>query len=60
MSNKDLNKFLDKISQLNSIVTLINENPTKKSELSRCKSHEEVIKLTSTWGFNIGSRWGEK
>ena len=60
MTIKDLDKFLDKISQLNSIVTLINANPIKKWELSKCKTHEEVIKLTSSWGFNIGTRWGEK
>ena len=60
MTKKDLDKFLDKISQLNSIVSLINESPKKKEELSRCKTHEEVIKLTTSWGFRIESRWGEK
>ena len=60
MTKKDLDKFLDKISQLNSIVSLINESPKKKEELSRCKTHEEVIKLTTSWGFGIESRWGEK
>ncbi len=59
MSQKDLDKFLDKVSQLNSIVSLINASPSKKEELSRCKNHEEVIKLTTAWGFNIGNRWGE-
>ena len=31
----------------------------KKKELSDCKNHEEVIILTSKWGFEIGKRWGE-
>ena len=59
MSENDLNKFLKKIDQLNLIVQLIEKNPTKKKLLSKCKSHEEVIKLTTDWGFEIGKRWGE-
>ena len=35
-------------------------NPDKKKELSECKSHEDVIRLTSKWGFEIGKRWGEE
>ena len=38
---------------------LIKKNPDKKKELSECSSHEEVINLTSKWGFDIGKRWGE-
>ena len=60
MSPKDLDKFLDKVSQLNAIVSLINSSTSKREELSRCKNHEEVIKITTAWGFNIGKRWGEK
>ena len=59
MSEKDLKNFLKKIEQLNLISELIENNPTKKKELSDCKSHEEVIKLTSKWGFEISKRWGE-
>tara|TARA_Y100001970_G_scaffold111624_1_gene139301 strand:+ start:2995 stop:3174 length:180 start_codon:yes stop_codon:yes gene_type:complete len=59
MPKKDLDKFLNKISQLNSIVNLINESKSKREELTSCKTHEEVIKVTTSWGFNIGSRWGE-
>ena len=59
MTKTDLNKFLEKISQLNSIAEIIDKSPTKKNELSKCKNHEEVIKLTSSWGFKIGKRWGE-
>ena len=60
MSKKDLDKFLDKVSQLNLIVSLINKFPHKKEQLSKCKNHQEVINLTTSWGFNIGDRWGEK
>ena len=59
MSDKDLNKFLKKIEQLNLIAQLVKENPQKRRELSRCKNHEEVINLTTKWGFEIGKRWGE-
>ena len=59
MAEKDLINFLKKIEQLNNISQLIQKNPIKKQELSNCKSHDEVIKLTSKWGFEIGKRWGE-
>ena len=59
MPEKDLINFLKKIEQLNEISELIEKNPIKKKELSGCKNHEEVIILTSKWGFEIGKRWGE-
>ena len=59
MAEKDLKNFKKKIEQLNKILELIKNNPMKKRELSDCKNHEEVIILTSKWGFEIGKRWGE-
>ena len=59
MAEKDLINFLKKIEQLNKISQLIQKNPIKKKELSNCNSHDEVVKLTSKWGFEIGKRWGE-
>ena len=59
MAERDLVNFLKKIEQLNKISKLIEKNPTKKKELSDCNSHEDVINLTSKWGFEIGKRWGE-
>ena len=59
MSEKDLSNFLKKIEQLNHIAELIKNNPSKKLSLSKCKNHEEVINLTTKWGFEIGKRWGE-
>ena len=59
MSSRDLNNFLKKIEQLNQIAELINKNPSKKLLISKCENHEEVIRLTSEWGFDIGKRWGE-
>ena len=59
MAEKDLINFLNKIEQLNQISELIRNKPTKWKELSDCANHEEVINLTSKWGFQIGKRWGE-
>ena len=59
MSDKDLSNFLKKIEQLNQIAELIKNNPSKKLSLSKCKNHDEVIRLTTEWGFDIGKRWGE-
>ena len=59
MSDKDLSNFLKKIEQLNQIAELIKNNPSKKLSLLKCKDHDEVIKLTTEWGFEIGKRWGE-
>ena len=50
MSDKDLINFLKKIEQLNQIAELIKNNPSKKLSLSKCKNHDEVIRLT-TEGF---------
>ena len=59
MSDKDLSNFLKKIEQINQIAELIKNNPSKKLSLSKCKNHDEVIRLTTEWGFDIGKRWGE-
>ena len=60
MTSDNLNKFLNKIEQLNLIKELIENCPKKKEALKNCKDHEEVIKLTSNWGFDISKRWGEE
>ena len=59
MTKEDLKKFINKIDQLNKILLLIEQSSEKKKELSQCSNHEEVIKLTNSWGFEIGKRWGE-
>ena len=59
MSKSDLEQFLRKIDQLNLIVELIEKDLSKKEALSRCRTHEEVINLTNSWGFQISKRWGE-
>ena len=59
MAERDLVNFLKKIEQLNKLSELLGKNPKKKKELSDCNTHEDVINLTSKWGFEIGKRWGE-
>ena len=59
MTKKDLEKFINKIEQLNQILLLIEQSTEKKEELCKCSNHEEVIRLTTSWGFEIGKRWGE-
>jgi len=59
MSKEDLEKFLKKIDNLNLIVELIEKDISKKQALSNCSTHEEVIELTKSWGFQISKRWGE-
>ena len=59
MSKSDLDKFLIKIDHLNLIVELIEKDLSKKEALSNCSTHEEVINLTNSWGFQINKRWGE-
>ena len=43
MTKKDLEKFINKIEQLNKILSLIKESNEKKEELCKCSNHEEVI-----------------
>ena len=59
MSISDLEKFLFKIDQLNLLVELIEKDIPKKEALINCSTHEEVIELTNSWGFQISTRWGE-
>ena len=59
MTKENLEKFIDKINQLNKILILIEKSSEKREELSKCSNHDEVIKLTKSWGFEIGKRWGE-
>ena len=59
MTKENLEKFINKINQLNKILLLIEQSSEKREELSKCSNHDEVIKLTKSWGFEIGKRWGE-
>jgi len=59
MTYQDLKLFLKKIDQLNHMVESLDEIPNRKEELAACKSHEEVVELAKSWGYEIGRRWGD-
>ena len=59
MSKKDLERFLYKIDQLNQLVELINNSPEKYQLIVTCKTHDDVVRLSKEWGYEIGMRWGE-
>ena len=59
MSEKDYERFLYKIDQLNKLVESINESPEKYKLFISCKKHEDVVELAKQWGYQIGKRWGE-
>ena len=59
MAQKDYEKFLYKIDQLNQLVELINNSPEKYQLIISCKTHEDVVELAKQWGYEIGKRWGE-
>ncbi|KGG16379.1 MULTISPECIES: Nif11 family protein [unclassified Prochlorococcus] len=59
MSRKDLNKFIEKVNALNALIDSIEKIPSRKIQLEKCISHDQVVKLAKSWGFDIGRRWGE-
>ena len=60
MAIKDYERFLKKIDQLNQLVEVINNSPDKYQIIIKCKTHEEVVQLAKSWGYEIGKRWGEQ
>tara|TARA_Y100001968_G_C19336424_1_gene707137 strand:+ start:1017 stop:1271 length:255 start_codon:yes stop_codon:yes gene_type:complete len=59
MSEKDLEKFIHKVNQLNEMIESLETMPSRRKELSNCSSHQQVIELAKSWGFEIDKRWGE-
>lgn len=59
MAEADLQRFLDKVRQLNSFVALSERQPELRAALSACGTHAEVVELARSCGFEIGRRWGE-
>jgi cupin 2 domain-containing protein len=60
MAEADLQRFLDKVRQLNAFVALSEHQPQLRSALSACSTHGEVVALARSCGFEIGRRWGEE
>lgn len=59
MADADLERFLEKIRQLNAFVALSERNPALRDALRHCSHHDEVVDLARSHGFEIGRRWGE-
>ena len=59
MAERDLLRFLEKISQLQALASEVERDPSRRSELASCTDHNQVIQLTRAWGYDIGRRWGE-
>ena len=59
MSQNDLEVFIRKVDQLNSLIKSLDQFPERRRLLSNCSSHNEVIELAQSWGYQIGRRWGE-
>ena len=58
MTYRDLNGFIEKVNTLNSLVSSLDNVPGRRDLLASCDSHEEVISLARSWGYEIGKRWG--
>ncbi len=58
MSEKDFLGFVKKVEQLNLLLASVNSFPKRKELLISCTSHDEVVKLARSWGFEIGRQWG--
>ena len=59
MTEEDLRKFIKKVEQLNEMIRSLETSPSRRKQLSDCSSHDEVVELAKSWGYNISKRWGE-
>ncbi|MEB3318364.1 MAG: Nif11 domain/cupin domain-containing protein [Cyanobacteriota bacterium] len=59
MSAADLERFLEKIRQLNAFVALSERDASLRQALIDCDHHDAVVALARSRGFEIGRRWGE-
>ncbi|MCP9848458.1 Nif11 domain/cupin domain-containing protein [Cyanobium sp. Morenito 9A2] len=59
MAEADLQRFLDKVRQLQAFVALSEADPALREALRDCSDHDQVVALAAVCGFSIGRRWGE-
>ena len=60
MAEQDLIRFLNKISQLQSLADRVQNDANSRDQLAACADHNQVVQLAQSWGFDIGRRWGER
>ena len=59
MSKTELDLLLFKIAQLQLLKASLDKYPNRVTLLSQCETHDEVVALAKSWGFEIGRRWGD-
>ena len=59
MAEKDLQRFLQKVTHLNGLVQSLHEHPERRHQLAACDDHNSVVQLARSWGFEIARRWGD-
>ncbi len=59
MAEEQLQRFLDKVKQLNDFVALVDADPALRQRLASCDTHQQVVDLATGLGLEIGRRWGE-
>ena len=59
MAEQDLLLFLDKVAQLQKLVSCLETDQERRQSLAGCSDHNQVVALARSWGFEIGRRWGE-
>ena len=60
VAEAQLQQFLEKVRQLNGFIDLSEIDPGLRQELTDCSTHQAVVALARSRGFEIGRRWGEK
>ena len=59
MSQRQFDRFRDKIRQLNAFLHLADSDPELHDRLVRCSSHDEVVAIARSRGFVINKRWSD-
>ncbi len=59
MSEQELEKFIQKVANLNELVRSLDAFPQRRKRLAACDTHDQVIALAKSWGYEISRRWGE-
>lgn len=59
MTATDLDRFVEKIRQLNAFVALSELDPSLRQALIDCAHHNDVVALAQRHGFEISRRWGD-
>jgi cupin 2 domain-containing protein len=60
MAEEDLQRFLRKVQDLQAFVAASEADPGLRQRLRDCSTHQEVVDLAGSQGFEIGRRWGER